>query len=241
MAWLGHARAHVETSPLLVNRYLALIVQEQTVDVVMSLLYGEQPGADRRRAMDRNNDGRIDADELQAERERWRSEATAWFSLSLDGREQSPEDALANVDLGSARDIGRAPLTVEVSVRFPLRPGPHRLTLRSLRSPPALGETDVTIDLAQAWALVSSARGEVPPQQPPPSRLTWPSGSTPALPVATFEIAPASRRPGVPPADPIQEGRPVGARSPSIRLVLAAVAVALLGALVAYAARRRGR
>lgn len=239
--WPDSARAHEVTSPLFVNRYFTLIAQERTLDVVLSLFYGDHPGIEQRRNMDRNGDGEVDSNELAEERERWRKEAPSWFALAVDDHEARPEETLTNVDLGSTRAVARAPLTVEMSVSFPLSPGPHRLTLRALRKPPTLGETDMTIDLAQSWVLISTSRGGESPQRPPTSRLTWPVASegTTAQPVALFTLAPSPTQSpsGTAITDRILRQR----RGFSPALVAAACLVGLAGAAIGYRALRRRR
>jgi hypothetical protein len=156
------AGAHIDLVPTLVNRYLTAILSPDAVTVSCAFLFGELPAAEQRRAMDANGDGKIDREELAAERARWRQRASELFSLSIDGTPVLV-DAVATVELGNSDETSGAPITVEVGGVVPLPRGEHRLRLEAGRDLPRLGETDLTLDPGPDWTVVASGQGEGAP------------------------------------------------------------------------------
>jgi hypothetical protein len=156
----GHA--HPEVSPAVVNRYLSLIVVGGRVEFFVTLLYGALPGAEARKGLDRDGDGRISEAERQQGQDDWKGRAGELAQLALDGEPVPLTDATADVQLGPDTGAGPAPLVVEVYGARPLPEGTRRLRLAPGWDPPRLGETELTVDLSSDWELVSSRRGQGP-------------------------------------------------------------------------------
>jgi hypothetical protein len=195
----GEARAHPEVSPQLVNRYLSLIVVGDRVEFFVTLLHGALPGAEARRALDRDGDGRIsEAERLQGQAD-WQRRAPELATISIDGAPIPLTDASADLQLGPDISAGPAPLVVEVYGSRPLPPGTRVLRLEPGRDPPRLGETEMVLDLAvPGWQLVSSRQGDGPEQRLTRYKL---DGPAPGERSATFTIrstAPPPRRSPLP-------------------------------------------
>ena len=156
----GHA--HPEVSPLLVNRYLSLIVIGGRVEFFVTLLYGAIPGAEVRKGLDRDGDGRISEAERQQGQDVWKGRASELARLALDGAPVSLEGATADLQLGPDGSAGAAPLVVEVYGAQPLPEGTRHLRLEPGWDPPRLGETELMVDLSSDWELVSSRHGAGP-------------------------------------------------------------------------------
>jgi hypothetical protein len=152
-------RAHPEVSPQLVNRYLSLIVVGGRLEFFVTLLYGALPGAEARKALDRDGDGRISEAERQQGQAGWKRRAAELAILTVDGAPVSLSDATADVQLGPDSGVGPSPLVVEVYGAQPLPEGTRRLRLEPGWDPPRLGETELVVDLSPDWDLVASQRG----------------------------------------------------------------------------------
>lgn len=163
LAFARQTHAHPETSPQTVNRYLSLIVSndeagDSRAGVAYTLMYGELPGATLRKQMDANADGRVSADELDAERRRVERRAAELFTFTVDDRPVAT-NVEGTVQLGPDDTVTAAPVVVELYAPHPLAAGTRRLRIEPGVEPPRLGETEVTLDLGQRWELVSGARG----------------------------------------------------------------------------------
>ena len=169
----GRAHAHPESLPTLVNRYISLVVVDQRADLTVTLLHGDLPGAERRRAMDADGNGTIDERELEGERGAWARRAGELVRLSVDGQPLVLA-ATASIDLAGEPAVSARPLVVEVATRLPpLAPGRHTFTVEPGPDRPRDGETEVTIDLGARDRLVASRRGRGEPTEPPQSRFLF--------------------------------------------------------------------
>jgi hypothetical protein len=156
------AHAHPEVSPLLVNRYLSLIVVGDRVEFFVTLLYGALPGAETRKGLDRDGDGRISEAERKQGQDVWKARAGELARLAIDGTPVPLVGATADLQLGPDTSAGAAPLVVEVYGARPLPAGTRQLRLEPGWDPPKLGETELMVDLSSDWALVSSRQGSGP-------------------------------------------------------------------------------
>jgi hypothetical protein len=156
----GHA--HPEVSPQLVNRYLSLIVVGGRVEFFVTLLYGALPGAEARKGLDRDGDGRISEAERKQGQDVWKARAGELAVLAIDGAPVPLAGATADLQLGPDTSAGAAPLVVEVYGAQPLPEGTRRLRLEPGWDPPRLGETELMVDLSSEWELVSSRQGSGP-------------------------------------------------------------------------------
>jgi hypothetical protein len=156
----GHA--HPEVSPLLVNRYLSLIVVGGRVEFFVTLLYGALPATELRKGLDKNGDGRISEAERRQGQDVWKGRAGELARLALDGAPVPLGGATADLQLGPDTGAGAAPLVVEVYGAQPLPDGTRHLRLEPGWDPPKLGETELMVDLSSGWELVSSRQGSGP-------------------------------------------------------------------------------
>jgi hypothetical protein len=168
------AHAHPESLPTLVNRYISLVVVGDHAELVVTLLHGDLPGGERRRAIDTDHDGAIDERELERERVAWTLEADDLVRARLDDRALPIVPAVA-IDLGGDPRVTARPLVVEVSAHIPLAPGRHTFTIEPGADRPRDGETEVTIDLGAPASLVASHRGQGAGAQPAQSRFLFPA------------------------------------------------------------------
>jgi hypothetical protein len=217
----GTAAAHPEVSPQLVNRYLSLIVVGDRVEFFVTLLYGALPGAEVRRGMDQDHDGRLSEAEQQEGKRQWQRRAGELASVRLDGVPIPLGEAAADLQLGPDTSAGPAPLVVEVYGSRPLREGTHQLRLEPGWDPPGLGETEMVLDLAAGWDLVSSRRAAGPPEQLARYRLDPPTGGDRS---ATFVI---------------RSSGPASHRGPLVAVAAVVGVLAALGLALEMARRRR--
>jgi len=223
------AAAHVELSPTLVNRYFSLMVtEEMRAQIVVSLLHGDLPAVDQRRAMDANHDGRIDETELEAERRAWQGRSAELLEVALDGRPLTLEP-VASIDLAGEPRVTARALVVELVAWVPLARGQHAFTLTPGRDRPRAGETEVTVDLDDAWSLLASRQAKGADTRPPQRRFTFsgPRASVLEDRAVTFVIAPAVA------------ARADGVRPQRFALVAAALMAAGLGLALWLRRRRR--
>jgi hypothetical protein len=150
----GPARAHPESTPQFVNRYVALIALDDRLEYIVSLLYGTLPAAELRKAMDADGDRKVSAGELAAAKNGWRKRDVA--TIAVDGQPVRLDDAQIDVNLGGDDAVGGGPVVVEVYGSRPLAPGTHRIRLEPGWDPPRLGETELSIDPVNGWDLVAS-------------------------------------------------------------------------------------
>jgi hypothetical protein len=153
------AAAHPEVSPQLVNRYLSLIAVGDRLEFFVTFLYGALPGAEARKRLDGDGDGKISEAERQAGQAEWQRRAPALATLTVDGLPVPLDGATADLQLGPDTGVGPAPLVVEVYGSRPLADGERRLGLAAGWDPPRLGETELALDLSAGWDLVASRQG----------------------------------------------------------------------------------
>jgi hypothetical protein len=230
LAHLAHppaAQAHPESLPTLVNHYISLIVVGDHAELVVTLLHGDLPGADRRREMDSDRDGAIDESELERERVAWTLQASDLVRASLDGRPLTIVPSVA-IDLGGDPRVAPRPLVIEVSTHIPLTRGRHAFTIEPGPDRPRDGETEVTIDLGAPSSLVASRRTHGEATQPPQSRFLFPGPRASATEdrSVTFEID-------------SDTGSAPGPRAIAPVAAAASIAVALAGAALLRLRRRR--
>jgi hypothetical protein len=188
------AAAHPEVSPQLVNRYLSLIVVGDRLEFFVTLLYGALPAAELRKAMDRDHDGRLGPAEQQQGKQEWQRRAAALAAVRLDGAPLPLGDAAVDLQLGPDTSAGPAPMVVEVYGSRPLPEGTHELRLEPGWDPPRLGETELVLDLAAGWDLVSSRRAAEPPEQLFRYRIEGPAGADRSATFVIRSTGPASHR-----------------------------------------------
>jgi hypothetical protein len=158
----GPAAAHPEVSPLLVNRYLSIIVIGDRLEYFVTFLYGAVPGLDLRKELDGDADRTITPAELAQAAQRWKARAPELLTLTVDGAALSVGDATANVQLGPDQTVNAAPVVVEIYGARPLPSKRHELRLEAGWEPPRLGETELTLDLSPDWELAASHDGSGP-------------------------------------------------------------------------------
>jgi len=194
------ANAHPEVSPLLVNRYLSLIVVGGRVEFFVTLLYGALPAAEVRKGLDRDGDGRISEAERQQGQDVWKARAGELARLALDGAPLPLAGATADLQLGADTGAGPAPLVVEVYGAQPLPDGTRQLRLEPGWDPPKLGETELMLDLSSDWELVSSRLGSGPVEQLSRYKLEGPRTAASQDRAVTFVVrstSPPVRRPRI--------------------------------------------
>jgi hypothetical protein len=151
----GRAAAHPEFVPTLVNRYVSITAFESRVEVLASLLFGQLPAGERRRLMDQDRSGRIDARELARERAFWSGRVDQVVRFSVDGAPVALTTA-AVVDLNGDPAVAPRPLLVTLHSSFDLPPGQHALKVEGGPDLPRLGETEIALDIVAGWNLVAS-------------------------------------------------------------------------------------
>ncbi len=153
------ANAHPEISPVATNRYVLLTALDRSLEITYALLAGQLPGAELRRRIDSNGDRVITPAEIDRERRRFGSEASALLAVSLDGVAVNPVWE-ASVDLGGDLATGAAPVVMELRASCALSTGrPHTVRVEPGREPPRLGETEISIDVAPGLRLEAGYQG----------------------------------------------------------------------------------
>lgn len=173
LAGAAVAQGHPETTPQAVNRYVSVVVSGTRAEVILTLVYGDVPARIRRLQFDRNQDGQIDEAEQREGERTWAQEGAKMAAFRLNGR-NVPWTGDVQVGLGAQRTVTAVPLVLEIATSVELDGQEHRIELAMVQDPPALGETEITIDLATTWRLTHSQKGEVPLEIPPQARHTWP-------------------------------------------------------------------
>jgi hypothetical protein len=156
----GRAHAHPEPSPTLVNRYVTLAPAEARLGVQLTFLYGELPGSELRKQLDRDGDGKLSPRELSEHRQSLLTAQAALplISLELDGRPVALEPTLS-IDLGGQTSTGAYPLLIELIATVPLDPGEHRVRVVLGPDVPRMGETELMLDATNPWTLRGSLDG----------------------------------------------------------------------------------
>jgi hypothetical protein len=221
----GRASAHAEFVPTLVNRYISLSAIGSRVDVLASLLFGQLPGGERRRQMDRDGNGTIDPRELQQERRYWSQAVDRVIRLAVDGVPVRLTPA-AVVDLNADPLVGARPLLVTLQASFELPPGERSVRVEAGPDLPRLGETEIALDIAAGWTLIGSLSGTRPTGTPQRLFQFFTSAGSGPPPSVTF----AMRASGPSPA-----GRSWGRAA----WPLLAAAIGLFGVLAWVALRAR--
>jgi len=142
-----HASAHVAPSVDDNNRYLKLTPAADRVRLAYTVFYGEVPGAQLRRTLDADHDGRIDDAEANAFGERVAGEVADALELAIDGRNYRVSWTTVSVGLGTPVTAGGA-FSVDLIAWacLPSVRGTHAVTLRDRFRLPRPGETEVKID-----------------------------------------------------------------------------------------------
>jgi hypothetical protein len=220
------ARAHPEISAPLVNRYLSVLVLGDRLEFFLTLLYGALPGAEERKRMDTDGDGKIGPGELEQARLGWKARARELAAVTVGDQPLDLAAANASVQLGANETVTAAPVVVEIYGSRPLSAGTHQVRLDPGWEPARLGETELGIELTPDWELVSSHQGHGRDEQLRRYRFDGRRPSVVADRSAIFIIRPATTA--------------SGSRQRTTNLVAAAVAV-LAGVALAIAVRRRSR
>jgi hypothetical protein len=168
----ARAHPHPEFTPTLINRYVSLIAVGDRLDVVVDLLHGDLPGAERRREMDGDGDGTVAPDELARARMVWAGRGADLVHIVVDDRPARLQPT-ALVDLNGVQRVAAAPLMIEVGGSVPLPHGRHRLRVEAGADLPRLGESEITLDLDPRWRLLASRAGNGAETQPPESRFKF--------------------------------------------------------------------
>jgi len=151
LAWSAVAHGHVGPSERENNRYLKLTVQGNRARLLYTFYVGNEPGAQLRRRLDQNRDGRLDA----AETEHFGVEVAAQVStnvqLIVDGQRFQGKWEPPQVGLGTDT-VAAGALSVDLVVWLCLEsPGTderHTIELADHWHPPQLGETELRIEPA---------------------------------------------------------------------------------------------
>jgi hypothetical protein len=204
------AAAHVAPSPDANNRYLRATLLPGEVRTGFTIFFGDRPGAEERRRMDANGDGRIDAAEAAAFGLRVRDRLAPGLAVTVDGRTATGW-SVADVGLGIDA-VAAGALSVDLALVVPYddpRAAEHSLHLADDLEVDRPGEGEIRVeespgvrtignaDLALPFIGNPSARGERaidvrfavdPALRPPPAhRVVWLAG--PALLVVAAAVA----------------------------------------------------
>lgn len=228
-AWLvlapAAARAHLEFSPALVNRYLSVKVVGEDLFVFESLLFGALPAAHERKRIDSDGNGRLSDGEVKAAADRWLAEGNRLTSTRLDG--QPLPYIQADVVLAGGDAVGPDHLEIDLLATAKVSRQPHTLVLDPRREPPQSGETEVMADLAADWQLVQSQKANEPPTTAPKVTFPGPRVSTIENRAVRYVFAPQTR----------EDGRP----AVPLALVLGSLLAIAGAALLVLELRRRRR
>jgi hypothetical protein len=213
-----------------VNHYVSLTIMDDRADVVVSLLHGDLPGAERRRAMDADGNGTVDDQELETERRAWSRRAAELVRVTVDGQ-SAALDTIAAIDLAGEPRVTARPLVVELAAHLALTPARHTLTIEPRGYGPRDGETEVTLDLGPGWNLLTGRLAQEQAGRPPQRRFAFagPRSSVREDRCVTFVIEPGAQQP------PAAKG---GAQRAAIGLAIVLGLIGL-GGLAIYRGSRR--
>lgn len=216
------AHAHLGHLVMRAERYLKLDAAPGEVRVVVSLMLGP---SETRRALepaDTNADGSITQAEADAYLVGWGAELQREITVTIDG---APAEGVVWRDgvLDPIGPIAMQPLTVEMIAHVPLRGGEHTLRVRDEMDLARLERTDVAFRTHDEATLLRAGAGEAPTElerelsfgldyAPPGGRVFTAVVRTPDEPMSRAVVA-----------------------------ALLLVALALVGAVVALAVRRKRR
>lgn len=224
----GAAHAHVELNPQLVNRYASFLLggsaeEGYRLEAFVAVLFGEVPGADERRRMDRDGDGVISPAERDEARRAWVARAGELFTISVDGEPLAIEGG--SVQLGNDDGVGPAAVVVELFGARDLPAGERRLRVEPRTDLPRLGETEIALDLAPGWVLVAGGRGPDPGTREGRVKFDGPRVSAVEDRSVTFVVR--------------TSGAPGSRRGPTLLLVAAALVLAATLIVTVELRRRR--
>lgn len=160
------AEAHIELTPLFVNRYVIVKARANRLDLEMSLLFGTLPAGEERKRMDRDGDGTISAAEVGDEEKAWAARAGTALTLTLDGQ-PIPLALSTRIDLGGDLSAGAKPFTVEYRGSVPVDSSEHQIVLEAGPDLPRMGETEFFLETTPPWGLhatLDENRQPLPPQ-----------------------------------------------------------------------------
>lgn len=141
------ARAHVGPSVDDNNRYLKVTPAADRIRIAYTVFFGEVPGAQMRRTVDANRDGRIDDAEARAFGDRLAGEVAAGLELMVDGAAQRVTWTTVAVGMGAPQTTGGAFSVDMIAWACLTRPrGEHTLVLRDRFRLPRPGETEVKVE-----------------------------------------------------------------------------------------------
>jgi hypothetical protein len=154
--------AHPVTSRTENNRYVKLTLAEGRLRVAYSVLYGELPSFYARRAMDRDGDGRVSADEARAHADEVATQMAAQSVLTVNGTRiplRLPDRAATVAD----PRVGPIPFSIDLWEVVAVAPrGRMVIAFEAGGELPRLGETEVKFEESPGARLVAWCRNRPP-------------------------------------------------------------------------------
>jgi hypothetical protein len=229
----GRAVAHPEFAPQTVNRYIKFdLVAPDRARLAYTIMVGAAPAAAARARADANHDGRVDESEARALGETLRGVIGSGVMLTVDGKKVAP--AFDAPVVGLAGDaVAPSPFSVDLVAMLPC-PGapPHTIGFDDAPADPLGGETEIRIEESPATRLVTSHRG--PTGNERETRFLFAGPKFSALEDRSIAFSFDAAKAPVP-------VKPPGSAVPLRFIVIAGIALLLLGGAVGMTARRRQR
>jgi hypothetical protein len=162
----GGAAAHVGPSPSANNRYVKLTLLGDRLRVLYTFYVGDQPGARARRALDRNADGMLDADETSAFGDETAAAVATNLELRIDGQLIALRWDQVLVGMGTpVTSAGAFSVDLVAWPCFPSLSPRHSLALYDRWTPPAPGETELRIEGSPGVQVSRATLGDDPASQ----------------------------------------------------------------------------
>lgn len=141
------ALAHIAPSVDDNNRYIKVTPAADRVRIAYTVLFGEVPGAQSRKTIDANHDGKISDDEASAFGTKIAGEVAPALELTIDGKVQPITWATVAVGMGSAETAaGTFSVDLVAWGCLPFARGKHRIVLRDRFRIPRPGETEAKVE-----------------------------------------------------------------------------------------------
>jgi hypothetical protein len=174
LAAVAPAAGHQQTSRTANNRYVKLTLMGDTLRIAYTVLYGDLPALEERRAMDRDRDGQIAPAEARARAAEVAAALARGARLEVDGQPITLVFAERDLALADPRVVP-APYSIDLWQLVPLTPRPrHDVTFEAHDDLARPGETEVRFEEAPGTRLLGYCLGHGP--CPPPTgepRFVW--------------------------------------------------------------------